>query len=771
MGHMTTTDNCVQSSCCNQTTVFSEIINTSSGYIDPVIGAVYPIYSVFGSTASNGGNAYNPQINRPMSGTQVLRLNKSNSVSGLEHITRTITVTNANSILDVAFMICVVGAHNCCESPGFKLTISTSTCSFLFNAACTGAASQLDFYEVLTGNPTTNINSPVFSKWTIKRFDLSDFINQPVVLEISAYRCIYAAHFGYAYIDAMLSAGNFTVNGQEVQTSSVTVPYCKSALILCPSNYQTYSWQGPAGFSSNQQSINVFTSGIYTVQMGAGDPCINTTKTLMVTFTPPPAVFTSTAIMCPGATAILSYTGGGSTSFWPHNGSVNPTVAVSPTITTTYTLISTDNSGCFSTALFTQSVFPQPILEYTVAPGYCHHQKIEIPLSGTSNYSWAAGNGATGTSTPVILPVPLSPGPLQFTAIGNSIDGCKVAVQFSTMIWPLPVPGLEIAPSHTLCKGSVLALRGSGGQEYKWSGPGQIERSGEFVEITLSELFYSGIYTLTVIDLHGCSAATTTPVSVIDLPAGYISESSADNCVPFCSDLHFISQDQEISKKWRINEVDFNGASYCMQQPGNSIISVTVTGKHGCVNVFTLQVAGHEKPEADFTYYPSLPLEGLDVVLLNDKSRGKDLEEFSWYAGYPAKEWEGSGAATSVIFDEAGKYPLCLVVRNAFGCRDTMIRTIEVGQLPSYYVPNTFSPNNDGRNDVFMPVLKSAKLLQLQVFNRWGALLYDGSSEAANWDGSFGGKSCQEGEYIWKMHLRLSTGEEKLLTGTILLVR
>lgn len=90
-----------------------------------------------------------------------------------------------------------------------------------------------------------------------------------------------------------------------------------------------------------------------------------------------------------------------------------------------------------------------------------------------------------------------------------------------------------------------------------------------------------------------------------------------------------------------------------------------------------------------------------------------------------------------------------------------------------WFVPNAFSPNEDGENDVFEPVLNSADLVRFEVFSRWGELLFSTrSSKEMAWDGTDKkGNLVPQGMYVWQLEVKLDSGERRESSGMITLIR
>jgi len=100
-----------------------------------------------------------------------------------------------------------------------------------------------------------------------------------------------------------------------------------------------------------------------------------------------------------------------------------------------------------------------------------------------------------------------------------------------------------------------------------------------------------------------------------------------------------------------------------------------------------------------------------------------------------------------------GNYTVLLTVTDNNGCQDTVMGTVIVNGIYLFYAPNAFTPDGDGLNDVFRPYGEGIDFSQytMQIFDRWGELLYDISNAERGWDGTYKGKPVPSGTYIWKI--------------------
>ncbi len=111
------------------------------------------------------------------------------------------------------------------------------------------------------------------------------------------------------------------------------------------------------------------------------------------------------------------------------------------------------------------------------------------------------------------------------------------------------------------------------------------------------------------------------------------------------------------------------------------------------------------------------------------------------------------------------------VVVNNTGCVFSDSVSVIVDK-PKYERPNAFTPNGDGNNDTFGPVLVGHTLIQLEVWSRWGEKVFDAINEGkTTWDGTINGEAAPSDVYVYRMRVRLVSGEEKVDKGDVTLLR
>jgi gliding motility-associated-like protein len=108
---------------------------------------------------------------------------------------------------------------------------------------------------------------------------------------------------------------------------------------------------------------------------------------------------------------------------------------------------------------------------------------------------------------------------------------------------------------------------------------------------------------------------------------------------------------------------------------------------------------------------------------------------------------------TQYTYSDTGSFEVTLEVKNDYGCSDQAVRTIHVGGFTAFYIPNAFTPNGDGTNDVFMPKATglSPDGFELSIYDRWGHLVFVSTEWGKGWDGTLNGVPVQADVYVCKV--------------------
>ncbi len=210
--------------------------------------------------------------------------------------------------------------------------------------------------------------------------------------------------------------------------------------------------------------------------------------------------------------------------------------------------------------------------------------------------------------------------------------------------------------------------------------------------------------------------------------------------------------------------------------PGTFYPSLTITSEFGCVGADTLSspLVIRNYPEVDFTWEPQ------PVDILHRKVQFQNLT-----AGADAIYWNFYNAGESYTANPFWTFPdiestlpylVCLTAGNEYGCLDTLCQDVFVENILQVFVPNTFTPDGDGLNDVFLPIVNGelAGSYRFWVYNRWGDVVFYTEEVGKAWTGGYDGGAyyVQDGYYLWKIEVDdLETGKPKRFEGNIIILR
>ena len=110
-------------------------------------------------------------------------------------------------------------------------------------------------------------------------------------------------------------------------------------------------------------------------------------------------------------------------------------------------------------------------------------------------------------------------------------------------------------------------------------------------------------------------------------------------------------------------------------------------------------------------------------------------------------------------------------VSNPNPCMGEAIGYVFVSDGIPIYIPNAFTPNNDGENDKFYVYGNDLKVVHMMVYDRWGEMLFESSRQDNGWDGTYKGVAMNPGVYIYKVEAEYLNGKRTSQSGSITLMR
>jgi gliding motility-associated-like protein len=339
-----------------------------------------------------------------------------------------------------------------------------------------------------------------------------------------------------------------------------------------------------------------------------------------------------------------------------------------------------------------------------------------------------------------------------------------------------PAPIANIQTNSPICIDHNLNLAGTGGVSYAWSGPNGFNSTAQAPTFLANTTGYTGTYMLTVTDANGCTGSTTANAIVNPIPNVSIAATKIRACPPLCTELSFNSSSPIQGYNWSLGNGVTGSATTvqtCYNSQGVYTINATATDIYGCSNSTTFTVEVYPKPVADFNFAPIKPIEKIEEVTFTDASHNGTITTWNWYF-YNNASVTSTQQNPTYTYPDAGEYPIVLVVKNSNGCIDTLIKKIVVGEDYGIYVPNAFTPNGDGVNDVFQPKGFGITKYELNIFDRWGEKVFSTKTFEEGWDGTIKGrtnKSIEEGSYSWLINVTNVYGKAHELKGHVTLMK
>jgi len=178
-------------------------------------------------------------------------------------------------------------------------------------------------------------------------------------------------------------------------------------------------------------------------------------------------------------------------------------------------------------------------------------------------------------------------------------------------------------------------------------------------------------------------------------------------------------------------------------------------------------------PIAEFSAFPQSFSDLNQIIEFTNNSQG--ATSYLWSFGDSNSSLEEN---PSHLYEETeGGMYVTLIAYSDFGCVDSVSTVIPFDEQEIFYVPNTFTPDGDNFNQVFLPVFYSGFdpfNFELLIFNRWGEIVFESHNTEVGWDGSYSDQAgvVSDGMYTWKITYKSpKTDERKIIVGHVLVLR
>ena len=358
-------------------------------------------------------------------------------------------------------------------------------------------------------------------------------------------------------------------------------------------------------------------------------------------------------------------------------------------------------------------------------------------VNGTLIYNWDFGDGVKSIEKNPVHVYNTSGLHSVKLVVSNPPSTCSdSAVKQVETFYP---PLVGISGDSLYCKGSSTILKAYGAYRYLWSNGSTADSIRVGNDTTVWMIGYS-------------SAGCYTEKKYFKVKQLPLWELTVNGNLKYCKGLNTVlTASGAQSYLWNTGNIT---NSVTITKPG--IYSVTAKNKYGCQQSVSLNVVEDPLPNVDFTL--STPTIDSRHNILSCAIPYIADYQYSWDMGDGNTE---TGSTITHAYDVANnlyEYKITLTATNTNGCVNTNSKTVDIQP----FVPNIFTPNGDGINDVFMAGLK------LQIFDRFGLKLYDGKN---GWDGQFNGKKMDNDTYFYLIYYTDKYQQTRTMKGYVTLKR
>lgn len=430
----------------------------------------------------------------------------------------------------------------------------------------------------------------------------------------------------------------------------------------------------------------------------------------------------------------------------------------------TYDISVTDAAGCPATT--TATVTEPAVLNMTVTPSatVCYNKGFDlfaIATGGTEPYTFNWDNGHVGAGQ-VVYPTANT----NYNVTVTDANGCTFGplTVTATIIAPLTA---VVSPDVTICEGAsttmvATASNGAAPYQYFWQvTPGVVSDSYTVTPTAPTT------YTVIAVDVCSDSVQLSVDVDFYTSPAITLVPDNPAGCSPLnvSYTANFGGTFVSTACVWDFGNGD--GSTDCAvantvyTTPGCYDVTITVTSPEGCTfdSTFNDLACVYPDPVVDFTYNPTNPTTLQPEVNFVNLTIGGAT--FDW-------DFEGQDSSSlehptyNFINFEGGEHIICLSVVSSQGCTGDTCKPITILDETLLYVPNAFTPDGDGVNDIFLPSVSGVRAdgYEFYIFDRWGELIFQTTDKLKGWDGQVKGIQAKEDVYVWKMKAKMVTSED-----------
>ncbi len=734
------------------------------------------------------------------------------STGGINYIWNMNSINN--SLINPIFNFTTIGNHQieliattpygCSDTNNVTVNISPlPNPNFLVNNSCLNSTTQFtNTSTILTGNITSY-------NWNLTSALTSTLIN-PSVNYLSAG--IYSVHLSAISNMGCISSITKTLQiyhlpnvsfGANAVCQGVNTIFNNSSSVI-DGVITNYSWDfnndGTIDNTSANPQFQYPNYGTYSVnlQVISSFNCVNNSVNQILVYANPQPSFSANSV-CYGVTTTFTNqssipVGNISSYAWNlgNNQSyfnVNPSVLYNSGGVYTVQLTATSNNNC--NAYFTNTVVVHylPISQFTTNSACLNQTTVFNNSSSVTNavitkYFWDFDNNGVWDDTISINPSKtyLNYGNYNCKLQTVSNFNCSSNLTQQVKVHANPIANFT---NNKTCLGdatkfSNLSVSVDGlFSSFQWDFNSDNIVDNIFPTPTTTYNL-NGVYLvkLEVQTQYGCVNVITKPVYVNAMPTANFSAPKTNGCPSFCTaftNQSSISSGEIVTNQWQFGDGSVPNyqlnPTHCYNT-GKYDVTLKVVSDSGCVNTNVKRsfINVHPIPVASFYTEPEEIDENEPSVKIISNADGAVVTSYhindgaNYYSDKADHTFAIPAKQTPVIFQ---------VVKNEFGCADTTSKILKFKPSFVVYIPNTFTPNGDGVNDSFYAKGVGINKFSIQIYDRWGHVIFTSNSLDDGWDGTMKNSSdpIKQDVYVWKAQVVDVFNKYHDLTGHVNLIK
>ena len=281
---------------------------------------------------------------------------------------------------------------------------------------------------------------------------------------------------------------------------------------------------------------------------------------------------------------------------------------------------------------------------------------------------------------------------------------------------------------------------------------------------------------MVIVTSHGCYDTVIQTVTTHPIPTFKYKASSFSGCNPSSISFHDSSTvpgGTIVNWLWDFGDKSLtynNDPTHIYVSEGKFFVSLMITSSYGCRMSDTLKypIVIYPKPKAEFIVDPQETTMYEPTIRFTDESIGATL--WNWDFGDKTISMDQNVMHT---YPDTGTFVITQIAMNQYGCKDTAVHEVRINGEPTIFIPNAFSPDGNGVNDVFIPKMFGVREFNMTIYNRWGDLIFTSNDSETGWNGKVDGvgETVKDDTYIYKIYIRDLKGNPRIFKGKLMVIK